>query len=211
MTRLRRIMAAFLLATPVVASFAHAQNGTTPATAYNATLKPGDIIKLWVYQQKDMTGEFPVPITGVVVFPKIGPRQVVGISKPTLRDSLIAAYGEYLRTPSIDIVFLLRISIVGEVRDPGLYHVDDTHSVSDALALAGGVTTQGRPDEVQLFRGSDKLEGSITRRTRIAELPLQSGDQLFVPERSWFERNTIIMASLVSGVMGLAVAFVLKN
>lgn len=211
MSRTARSIALALLALIGCAMPAAAQNGTHQPMGLNAMLRPGDIIKLWVYQQEDMTGEFPVPITGVVVFPKIGPRQVAGISKQALRDSLIAAYSEYLRTPSIDVVFLLRISIVGEVRDPGLYHVDETHSVSDALALAGGVTTQGKPDEVQLFRGSDMLEGSITRRTRIAELPLQSGDQLFVPQRGWFERNTIIMASLISGVMGLAVAFVLKN
>jgi hypothetical protein len=88
--------------------------------------------------------------------------------------------------------------------------VDDTHSVSDVLALAGGVTGQGEPDEVELFRGSQRLEGSITRRTQIAQLPLQSGDQLFVPERSWFERNTGLLAAFVSGAFGLAVALILK-
>jgi protein involved in polysaccharide export with SLBB domain len=152
----------------------------------------------------------PVPETGVVVFPLIGARKVTDTDISVLRDSLIKAFTPYLQTPSIEIRFLRRISIVGSVRNPGVFHIDDTHSVSDALALAGGATPDGKADQVQLFRGSEKLVGSITRRTRIADLPLESGDQLYVPQRAWLDRNTGIVATLISGVVSVGIALLAR-
>jgi protein involved in polysaccharide export with SLBB domain len=177
-------------------------------TSMGGNLRPGDVIKLWVWREEEMTGEFPVPESGVVVFPKIGVWTVLGKSPATLKDEMLAEYRKFLRNPSIEITFLRRVSILGAVREPGLYPVDETMSVASALALAGGTTENGRPDRVELFRDGEKLVTRITQRTRISELPLRSGDQLYVPERTWISRNS---ALIVSAMVSVGLALIVQN
>lgn len=163
-------------------------------------LLPGDIVRLRIWREPDLSNDFPVDANGVVVFPKIGALRVTGISQDELRGLLIERYQRYLRNPSIEVTFLRRINVLGSVRSPGLFPVDPTMAVADALALAGGVTPDGRQDRIQLLRGGEVLTANISQRTRIAELPLQSGDQLYVPERSWFSRHGIGTTLISAGL-----------
>ncbi|MGQ0813375.1 MAG: polysaccharide biosynthesis/export family protein [Gemmatimonadota bacterium] len=182
-----------------------------PDTGATAYLRPGDVVKLWIWREEGLSGEFPVPETGIVVFPKIGAWNVTKLSMAKLKEDLRAEYLKYLRNPSIELTFLRRVSILGAVREPGLYPVDETMSVASVLALAGGTTQNGRPDEVQLFRDGQKLVTRITQRTRLSDLPLRSGDQLYVPERSWLARNTPLVSALISGVVSVAIALIVQN
>jgi polysaccharide export outer membrane protein len=186
-------------------------NAAAPISVAAATLKPGDLIKLMVWREEDLTGDLLVPESGIVVFPKIGPVKVTGIPKAVLRDSLIRALGTYLRNPAVEVLFQHRITVQGHVRKPGIYHVDGTHSLADVLALAEGADQNGKPDEVRLIRGSKTIVGGLTRGTRIGDLPLESGDQLYVPQRGWLERNTPLVAALVSGVVSVAVAILVQK
>lgn len=165
-------------------------------------LMPGDLIRLRIWREQDLSGEFPVDADGVVILPKIGAQQVMGESREALRERLMRLYGEYLRNPSIEVTFLRRINVLGSVREPGLIVVDPTMVVADAIALAGGVMFEGRTDRIRLIRGGEVLTADISQRTRIADLPLQSGDQLYVPEKGWFSRNSV-GTTFVSAGLGL--------
>ena len=172
-------------------------------------VQPGDVVKLWIWREEQLSGEFVVPETGMVVFPKIGAQQVTERPMPELRDALLAEFQKYLRNPSIEITFLRRVNVLGAVRKPGVYPLDPTMTVAMALAMAEGTTPEGRSDRVELIRDGERLIANINQRTKIAELPIRSGDQLFVPERSWMSRNTGLVAALVSGafsLVGLAIA-----
>lgn len=189
----------------------YAQETAAPVSGAGVHLQPGDVVKLWVWREEEMTGEFPVPESGVIVFPKIGEWKVVGKSTETLKDELLVEYRRFLRNPSIEITFLRRVSILGEVREPGLYAVDATMSVASVLALAGGTTENGRPDRVELFRDGERLVTQITQRTRISDLPLRSGDQLYVPERTWLSRNSALVSAMLSGIVSVAIALIVQK
>ena len=122
---------------------------------------------------------------------------------PELREALLAEFQKYLRNPSIEITFLRRVNVLGAVRKPGVYPLDPTMTVAMALAMAEGTTPEGRSDRVELIRDGERLIANINQRTRIAELPIRSGDQLYVPERAWISRNSVLVAALVSGVFSL--------
>ncbi|HEX7117815.1 MAG TPA: polysaccharide biosynthesis/export family protein [Longimicrobiales bacterium] len=174
-----------------------AQETAEKAAAVDMLL-PGDVIRLRIWREPDLTGEFPIAADGIVVLPKLGPLRATGQPPAALERKIIEMYGRYLRNPSIDVVFLRRINIQGAVRQPGLFPVDPTMTVGDALALAGGATPNGKPDEIELLRGGEKVTVDIDETTRISDLPIRSGDQLYVPERSWFVRNQGLVAALLS-------------
>jgi polysaccharide export outer membrane protein len=189
---------------------APAQQPAVKATGQDY-VQPGDVVKLWIWREEELSGEFLVPETGVVVFPKIGPQQVTAMPMPQLRDTLLVEFRKFLRNPSIEISFLRRVNILGAVRKPGVYPLDPTMTVAMAIAMAEGSTPDGRGDRVELLRDGQRLVANINQRTRIAELPIQSGDQLYVPERSWVSRNTGLVATVVSGVFGLLSVFLALN
>ncbi|HEY0303412.1 MAG TPA: polysaccharide biosynthesis/export family protein [Longimicrobiales bacterium] len=192
----------------VLAGSAAAQQPVA-AKASQEFVQPGDVVKLWIWREEALSGDFLVPETGVVVFPKIGAQQVTERPMAALRDALLAEFQKYLRNPSIEITFLRRVNVLGAVRKPGVYPLDPTMTVAMALAMAEGTTPEGRSDRVELIRGGERLIANINQRTKIAELPIRSGDQLFVPERSWMSRNTPLVAALISGAfsaIGLVIA-----
>jgi polysaccharide export outer membrane protein len=178
-------------------------NGATPAAPAAAGLvgavRPGDEIQLRIWREPELSGDFQVNESGVVVFPKIGPMQVTSEQPAVLNQRLIRAYSAYLVNPSIQAQIRRRINVLGAVKNPGLYAVDPTITVSDAISLAGGVSPAGRSDVVEVRRRGEGVSAQLSGGERIGDSPLQSGDQLYVPQRSWISRNP----GVVIGVLGL--------
>jgi polysaccharide export outer membrane protein len=198
-----------LIITGAFAGSANAQSASPAAeTQY---LKVGDVVRLWIWRETDMSGDFMVPESGKVVFPRIGEWQVTGRAMPELKSELLTAYQKYLRNPSIEVTFLRRVNVLGAVKAPGVYPVDETMTISNVLALAGGTGEGGKPNEVQLFRNGKKLVTKITERTKLSDLPLQSGDQIYVPEKSWASRNMPLIATLISGAVSVAIALIVNQ
>lgn len=154
-------------------------------------LEPGDVIRLRIWREPDLSGEFPVDESGTAVFPKLGATKVGSITADSLRTMLVATYSQYLRDPAIEVTFLRRVTILGAVNHPGIYPVDPTMTVHDAFALAGGTVPTGNPKHFQLRRGGKEMDVDFSQDTPIGRTQIRSGDELYVPERSWFSRNGI--------------------
>lgn len=169
----------------------------------SAALRPGDLIRLRIWREPDFSGDFPVDEGGVVMLPRLGALDVTSEPPDSLKARLVREYRTFLNHSSIDVVFLRRVQIVGAVQKPGLYHVDPSMTVADALALAGGVLPGGRPDRVEIMREGGKLPGTISGRMVISHSPVRSGDQLYVPERSWVSRNPGLIVAGISAVSTL--------
>ena len=179
--------------------------------AATQTLRPGDIVRLRIWREPEMSGEFPVDEAGMVVFPRVGEYRVMDDTPETLTARLIADYRQYLVNPSIEVTVLRRVRIVGAVNSPGLFPVDPTISVGDALALAGGPTINGNKDKVRLIRNGQEIEGDLRSNARLADALIQSGDQLFVPEKGWISRNSNVVATVIAASVSLVIAFAVKN
>lgn len=169
-------------------------------------LQPGDQVQLKIWREPDLSGVFVVADDGVVVFPKIGPVVVGRLSADSLRTLLVAQYSVSLRDPAIEVIVLRRVTVVGAVRNPGFYYADPTVTVTGALALAGGVTSEGNRKRIELLRGSKRTSIDLSRETTLADSPLQSGDQVSVPERSWLSRNTGVVTGALTAVAILIAA-----
>jgi protein involved in polysaccharide export with SLBB domain len=169
-------------------------------------LRPGDAIRLRIWREPDLSGDFPVNESGVVVLPKLGPRRVVAEHPDSLKVWVVRSYANFLKNPSIEVFLVRRIQVLGAVKNPGLYPVEPTMTVADAIALAGGTTPQGRSDKVELRRQGETVPGKLAGRLLIGESPIRSGDQIYVPERSWVSRNP----GIVVGVLGLVTTLVIR-
>lgn len=183
----------------------------TPDTAVLAAhpdpgLQPGDVIRLAVWRQEDLSGEFAVDDRGVVTLPLLGERLVEGLDGPELRDDLLDSYREYLRNPSIEVTVLRRVHILGAVNEPGLYPVDATVSLGEAIGVAGGVSPTGDLDDIRLAR-DDTVVRNLRASSPLSAIDVRSGDRIFVGEKSWLERNPgALVGSLIAAAAGITIA-----
>ncbi len=174
-------------------------------------VRPGDVVRVRIWREPDLTGEFPVNDLGIAVFPKLGDVQVSSVTPETLRDTLRAMYDVYLRNPTIEVTVLKRLTILGAVVHAGVFPVDPTMTISDALALSGGSTALGSPTNAYLVRDGIRVPVHLNLSDRIADLPVRSGDQIYVPERSWISRNANVVAASIAALTSIIVAVYIRH
>ncbi len=126
-----------------------------------------------------------------------GAKQLVaeGATVPELQSAISRAYAGVLRDPEVVIVlqdFDKPYYIVGgEVNHPAKYELRSDISVTEAVAIAGGLTQRAKHSQIVLFRRvSDDLVEShlldvkeiMKSRTLAEDIRLKPGDFLFVPQ-----------------------------
>ncbi|MGI8507830.1 MAG: polysaccharide biosynthesis/export family protein [Gemmatimonadaceae bacterium] len=192
-----------------------AQDSTSPLhpaqITASATPQPGDLIRMRIWREPDLSGDFRVDEQGKVILPKIGPLDVHNMSPDSLRRALNAAYAPDLRNPAIEITLLRRVQVLGAVNKPGLYDADATMTVSDAVALAGGATPEGVVGEVELRRQGAGSASTLSGQDRISATPIRSGDQLYVPQRSWLSRNAGTVTGALISAVGIVAATIITR
>jgi protein involved in polysaccharide export with SLBB domain len=187
------------------------QAGTTAQVVSTAALEPGDVLRLRVWREPEMSGDFAVSESGTVVLPRLGPVSVLGISAQVLQQRLLQAYAQFLNNPSVEVIPLRRISVLGAVRTPGFYTVDPSVTAGETISLAGGPTPDGKFNFVELRRDGQKVDLNLMRNPELADMPLHSGDQLYVPQTSWLSRNRTWVISTLAGIGGTAALIIAQN
>ena len=129
---------------------AWAQPGSGAAERQQAVLGPGDVIRISVYQNPDLTTEARISELGQVNFPLIGNVNVGGATVPAAEQRIAKALrdGGFVLRPQVSIqvsqIRSSQISILGQVNKPGRYPIDIVGSrVSEMVAQAGGVLPTG--------------------------------------------------------------------
>jgi protein involved in polysaccharide export with SLBB domain len=160
---------------PALAQDGSASQAAAPATGVNPVLRPGDMVRLRIWREPDLSGEYHVDEHGVAVFPKIGPVAVGQLSTDSVKSLLVASYTQFLQNPSVEVVFLRRINVLGWVKNPGLYYVDPTMTLADALARAGGVSPDGNAKKIALFHGGERVAERLSElRPCLSGLPVDA-------------------------------------
>jgi polysaccharide export outer membrane protein len=150
--RARQWFALPLLALAIAAAAPPAQAQTAaPATAAaEYRLGSGDVVRINVYQNPDLTLETRVTEAGIVSYPLLGAIRLGGLSV-TDAEKLIAdglRKGNFVKQPQVTLVVLQvrgnQASVLGQVNRPGRYPLEVADMrLSDVLAMAGGAAPNG--------------------------------------------------------------------
>lgn len=181
---------------------------TAPSDAER--IRPGDVVRLTVWREEDLSGEFPVNQFGLVVLPLVGEYDVAEDTQWTLRERVIRDLRESRYNPSIELVVLRRVRVVGEVNEPGVYPLEPTMSIADAVAMAKGRNQWAEEGRVVLRREGEVVNADLRVDERISDARIQSGDEILVPRRSWVDRNLTAIVAGASTVMGILVTLLAR-
>jgi polysaccharide export outer membrane protein len=201
----RRAVAWLVTAIATHGSIAVAQAGTA-ARAARAPLQPGDRVVLHVFGEPLLTDTATVDDQGAVALPRIGELHAGSMSIAEFRDTVKTRLRAVVREPAIEVNVLRRVVVGGEVMKPSIYYVDLPSTISEAIALAGGLRETANPRDVMLIRGADRtaVPDWDTNRTETGDL--RSGDQVIVGRKGWFVLNFLPFVSVSASVVALIVS-----
>lgn len=147
-------------------------------------LGPGDKLRITIYNEPALTGEYTVTTAGAIAFPLIGNVGARGTSLASLQEALRRKLADgYVKDPRISVEMLnyRPYYILGEVTKPGEYPYSFNLKIVQAIAAAGGYTYRSNKRKVFLTRADDSRERKIDLRAQsITVLP---GDTIRVGER----------------------------
>ena len=146
-------------------------------------LGAGDQIKVTVYGEEDLSGEFEIDGTGKIAMPLVGSVDVGGkyvADAETLISSMLA--DGYLVNPrvSLEVMNYRPFYILGEVEQPGSYPYVNGMTILNAVALASGFTYRANKNKIEITRRVDGVEQKITVDQTAKVLP---GDIIRIAER----------------------------
>jgi polysaccharide export outer membrane protein len=166
-----------------VPASAQVQTRTSASTADNYVLGPNDRVRLKVYGEPDIAGEYEIDSTGQVSIPLAGHIRAAGLTTRELERSISSALSKgIVRDPRVNVeVALYRpYYILGEVKKSGEYPYRLGLTVMDAIASAGGFTYRANENKVYLRRAGTTAEEVYALDAPIQVLP---GDNIRIPER----------------------------
>lgn len=180
---MRRMSRYCLCLVAFIVVFLNSASDVTFAQSENVyRLGAGDQLRITVYQEEDLSGEFEVSDTGEVSLPLIGGVTAASRTIDELKDAIEVAFKDgYLRNPqvSIEVLNYRPFYVIGEVNDPGSYPYRSGLDVLTAVAMGGGFTFRADENDITIQRAGDP-ENKIRVRKSTKVLP---GDVIRVDER----------------------------
>jgi polysaccharide biosynthesis/export protein len=204
---MRRLFARLFLATLALglpfAAAAQSQPASAPAAVpalAEYRIGAGDIVRIVVFQNPDLTLETRVTEAGVVNYPLLGNIRLGGLSV-TAAEKLVAdglRNGNFVRQPQVSMVVLQvrgnQASVLGQVNRPGRYPIEVADMrLTDLLATAGGTSPSGADLVVIVgtrdgkpYRMEVDLPTLFSAGGRDRDVPILNGDTV------WVDRQPIL-------------------
>lgn len=169
---------------------AHAQQpviGGAPVSAsaqsMDYLLGPGDKVRVTVYGEESLSGEFFVTGSGLMSLPLIGELKAGGLTVGQFQETVQRALSDgYLKDPrvSAEVLTFRPFYILGEVDKPGTYPYTSGLTVLNAVATAGGFTYRADKRNVWIKHNGETTEekSDLTPSTTVAP-----GDTIRIGER----------------------------
>jgi len=146
-------------------------------------LDSGDQVRVTVFGQEDLTGEYTVDGSGHISMPLINAIAARGLTVRELEAEVARVLGEeLLRNPnvSVQVANFRPFFILGEVSKSGQYPYVDGMTARTAVAIAGGFTHRADQRYVRVTR---KEDGQLLEIEIPTDELIRPGDTVYVTER----------------------------
>lgn len=167
----------------------------------------GDRVVLEVENEPEMSDTLTVRSGRVVDVPVAGRVSLEGVLRSELQEAMEAHVASVVRNPVVQTQALIRLSLIGEVANPGFYVVPADLLVTDALMLAGGPTGAANLPELRVERGSariwegEAMEMAVIQGRTLDQMNIQAGDRIVVPSGGG-DRDTMQTLTMVGTIVG---------
>jgi polysaccharide export outer membrane protein len=165
-------------------------------------LGPGDKVRVTVYGEEDLSGEFQIDGTGYVRLPLIGQVRAGGHTAYQLEgDVEDALESGYLKSPrvSIEVTAYRPFYIIGQVNRPGQYPYASNMSALDAVGVAGGFTEHAVESSLFVRHEGETREHEVAADESVKIRPgdvIRVEQTMFWAVASWLSPATSVAVPL---------------
>lgn len=163
-----------------------------PADAGPYTIGRDDVLDVFVWKDKQLSGRISVASDGTITMPLVGQVKAAGLTTKELQTDLTARYARFVHDPKVTVRVFDPASrvfyVLGEVSKPGMYKLMSGEVLSQALAAAGGPTEYANLRRIKIVRrtGDQQTEMTINYSgvrsgDLSADVALERGDTITVP------------------------------
>ncbi|MES2497068.1 MAG: polysaccharide biosynthesis/export family protein [Pseudomonadota bacterium] len=163
---------------------APASAAPTSAAMPGYVLGTGDKLRISVFGEPKLEGEYVVSSTGILSFPLIGNIQASGQTVEAVQENIRSKLAAgYLKDPrvSTEVLNYRPFYILGEINKPGEYPFVNGITVQQAVAMAGGFGYRANTRRVFIKRALDTSERPVEIKGKA--VMLMPGDTIRVGER----------------------------
>ncbi|HEY7406969.1 MAG TPA: polysaccharide biosynthesis/export family protein [Gemmatimonadaceae bacterium] len=180
-------------------------------------LRPGDALKIAVWREQELSGEYLIDARGLVQIPGLGDIVVAGLTPMEVKERLseqLVRRG--IVSPEISVQPVIRVSVLGEVRTPGLLSVEPGTNLIHLITLAGGPTERANMKAVRVIRAGRPYEvdlQSALSGSSAGRVVLFSNDVVFLDRKRGLTRENLSFGmNLLTAVLSIvSVVTVLQN
>ena len=158
-------------------------------------IRAGDVLRLRVWPEEALSGEYPVVVSGVVYLPQVGELQVAGLPQSEVQRRIRELYAQAMKNPLVSTTPVFPVAVTGEVPAPGIFPTEPTHNVMDVIARAGGFTARAKINQIRIVRDGAALTfnaSEVLERGKESTVTLQSGDWIVVPARGGISWQSVL-------------------
>ncbi|GMU21488.1 MAG: polysaccharide biosynthesis/export family protein [Bryobacteraceae bacterium] len=185
------ILAALLLTVPAGVTQVRPAPPAVATSQAEYRLGPEDVIEVFVWKEPELAATVVIRPDGRISLPLADELVASGKTTAELQQEITAKLSKYVNQPMVNVmvkqVNSLKISVLGEVRRPDVYKINNRVTLLDAIAMAGGFTDLARPNKVVLLRttpaGSQRIKINIRQLVADGDgtfLYLQPLDTIYV-------------------------------
>lgn len=151
-------------------------------TTADYRLGPADQLRITVFNEPGLTGQFVIGSQGTIAYPLVGDVRAAGLTVPQFTEALRNALIQYVRSPSVsvEVANYRPFFILGEVTRPGTYPYSVDLTVLNAVATAGGFTYRANQSRVFIRRAGESVERAYDLTVAT---PVMPGDTVRIGER----------------------------
>src|SRR5579863_794510 len=151
----------------------------------------GDLVEMSVFDTPELSGKLRVSNTGDIILPLVGSIHVAGMKAEDAQNLIRQKFidGGFLKDPQVT-VFVAEyatqgVSILGEVKTPGVYPAFGSHHLLDYISVAGGLTPLAGTTITITHAGHPELAEDVRISASAAAKPSDNpeilpGDSIFV-------------------------------
>ncbi len=164
-----------------------------PDAGSAVVLVPGDGIRVAVWRQAELSGEFMIAADSTLRHPLYRAVKVAGVPMQVVEQRMRSYLQQLEANPQFVLEPLLHVTVSGEVRSPSIYTLPPEVTVAQAVVRAGGATEMARTDRTRLRRDGREYTVDLTYPDlETAQTSIRSGDQIIVPRRANVFRDQVL-------------------
>jgi polysaccharide export outer membrane protein len=163
-----------------VASLPHA----APSEERAYTIGPDDLLNVVVWKNESLSKEVRVRPDGKITLPLVNDIQASGLTPNVLRDVIAKRLEKFIEVSGVTVMVKeinsSKVSVLGQVKKPGIYPLRGDLTVLEAIALAEGFNEFASTDRMVIIRKNGKETNWIRVRYTDMIQGKVSGDHLFL-------------------------------